>query len=46
LNVYSGFPHARWKLTNKAGGNSDGAMRALLRIIDREPKAALKALAA
>jgi putative transcriptional regulator len=41
-----GIPARTMEAYEQGRRNPDGAMRALLRIIDREPKAALKALAA
>ena len=41
-----GIPARTMEAYEQGRRNLDGAMRALLRIIDREPKAALKALAA
>lgn len=42
----SGIPARTMEAYEQGRRNPDGAMRALLRIIEREPKAALKALAA
>lgn len=41
-----GIPARTMEAYEQGRRNPDGAMRALLRIIDREPKAALRALAA
>jgi putative transcriptional regulator len=41
-----GIPARTMEAYEQGRRNLDGAMRALLRIIDREPKAALRALAA
>lgn len=41
-----GIPARTMEAYEQGRRNPDGAMRALLRIIDRQPKAALKALAA
>jgi putative transcriptional regulator len=41
-----GIPARTMEAYEQGRRNLDGAMRALLRIVDRAPKAALKALAA